>query len=94
MKHPILILLTLICTAAFAQKESFDITTYTPPKGWKKEAKEDVITYTMANTKSGNWCQLNILRSTAGKGSIDLDFDNEWQTLVVKSYKPTEAPET
>jgi hypothetical protein len=77
----------------FAQKEKIDIISYTPPKGWKKEVKNSVISYTIVNKQKKTWCQLGVFSSTASKGSIAQDFENEWQELVVKQYKTTDAPQ-
>ncbi len=77
---------------AVAQKETLDIITYAAPKGWKKEVGENTITYTSSNNKNNTWCQINIVKSTVSKGTIDEDFENEWQELVVKSYNPADAP--
>lgn len=77
----------------FAQKETFDLTTYTPPKGWKKELTENTITYTIISKQTNSWCRINIVKSTASKGNIDQDFESEWQELVVKSYNVTDTPQ-
>jgi hypothetical protein len=77
----------------FAQKETFDIFNYSPPTGWKKEATENAISYTIISNKKGTWCRINIIKSTNSKGSIESDFESEWQDLIVKNYSPTEAPQ-
>ena len=95
------ILLFVFCTAAattFAQKETFDLTSFNPPKDstgktWKKEVTENITSYTFINNKNNSWCRINIVKSTASKGSIEMDFDSEWQELIVKSYKPAGAPQ-
>jgi hypothetical protein len=79
-------------TIVVAQKESFDLITYTPPKGWKKEVTENITSYTIIDKKTNNWCQVGIVKSAASKGNIDADFDSEWQDLIVRNYKITEAP--
>jgi hypothetical protein len=87
------LLFILSAVNVFAQKEVFDIVSYTPPEGWKKEIAETLITYTIINKQTNTWCRINIVKSDASKGSIEQDFDSEWQELVVKNYKPTEAPQ-
>jgi len=86
-----LFLLTIIVLQAAAQKQTFDMITYTAPKGWKKEVTKDIISYTTINTQTKNWCRINIVKSTSSKGSIEQDYESEWQELVVKSYKPDKA---
>ncbi len=82
----------------FSQKETFDLVTYTPPKdsltiGWKKDVRETMVSYSFTNKKNNSWCQISIVKSTTSKGSIDQDFESEWQELIVKNYKPTGAPQ-
>ncbi len=83
---------SLLTLVLFAQKETFDIISYTAPVGWVKEVTPTITMYTTANEKTGSWCQLSIIKSTVSKGSIDADFDSEWQNLIVKNYKIREAP--
>lgn len=68
----------------FAQKETFDLTTYMAPKNWKKEIKENVIAYSFIDSKKKTWCQIGIYKSTISKGSIDQDFESEWEELISK----------
>ncbi len=102
MKYPTIILIFLVAAIsksndAIAQSETFDLIVYSPPKDsadkiWKKEIAKDKISYTLTNKKNNSWCQIFILKSTTSKGSIDQDFESEWQELIVKSYKPTTDP--
>lgn len=93
-------LLMLICFGTFhciAQTETFDLATYTPPSeqdGWKKEVKENVVIYTKTDNVKRTWCQIGIYSSTASKGSIEADFDSEWQILAANPYQIKEAPKS
>ena len=80
-------------TVALSQKETYDLVSYTPPAKWKKEAKENIISYTNTNKKNSTWCRIGIVKSTASKGSIEADFESEWQELVAKPYGTTDAPQ-
>jgi hypothetical protein len=72
---------------SFAQKETFDLTTFTPPKGWKKEVfPNSAIRFTTTN--GGSYCILGIYHSTDSKGTLEADFNEEWEELVVKSLNP------
>src|ERR1035437_912734 len=94
MKKIICLSILFISVAnTFAQKEVFDIVNYTPPNNWKKDVTENNTSYTFVNKKNNSWCRINIVKSTTSKGSIEQDFESEWQELVVKSYQPTEAPQ-
>lgn len=68
----------------FAQKETLDLITYTPPKGWKKETKPAVITYSITNITKRIWCQIGIYKSSISKGNIQQDFETEWDVLITK----------
>jgi hypothetical protein len=82
----------LFSIGCFAQKETFDITTYSPLKGWKKEIKTNAIAYSFVDNVKKTWCQVGIYKSTVSKGNIDTDFESEWNELAVKPYNP-EKPE-
>ncbi len=93
MKH---ILSTIFFFTAFfaaAQKDSFDLATYSIPAGFSKEVKENVVTYTRTEKKQETWCQIGVIKSTISKGDINSDFNSEWQELVVKSYHVNEPPQ-
>jgi hypothetical protein len=89
------VVLLMVCwsvvATSFAQKETFDVIRYAAPKGWKKDVTETTVSYTII--KGNTWCRINIVKSTISKGDIDPDFENEWQEMVVKNYKPVEAPQ-
>ncbi len=74
---------------AFAQKETFDLYTFTAPQGFTKNVEENFVSYIKTNTKLKSWCRINITKSTISKGSIEADFESEWQELIVKNYRPT-----
>jgi hypothetical protein len=75
-----------------AQSEIFDLVSYMPIKNWKKEITENLLSFTISDEKKNTWCQIGILKSTASKGSIEQDFESDWQELIVKMYKPTDSP--
>ncbi len=84
---------SLITIISYAQQESFDLASYIPPKGWKKEVQPMMVTYSTTDKKNNTWCQLGIIKSVASKGSIDLDFDSDWQELIATPYGSTQAPQ-
>ncbi|HLN73867.1 MAG TPA: hypothetical protein VK205_11270 [Prolixibacteraceae bacterium] len=96
MKTLLTLILNLLVTAVIAQSETFDLTSYTlPSKGeWKKEVKENVVSYTKTDNVKRTWCQIGIYRSTASKGSIEADFDSEWQLLIATPYNIQAEPKS
>ena len=79
-----------LCTwaaSSLAQKQTYEFTTFTPPKEWKQEVKENTYTsYSIINNQKKIYCQLFIMLSTASKGGIREDFASEWETLVAKQH--------
>jgi hypothetical protein len=95
MKKFVVVILSFFTFPIFAQKpETFDLATYTIPLGWKKtNSTANVVSYAITNNQKGTYGQIGIFASTNSKGSLQADFESEWQELVVKTYKPTKAPE-
>ncbi|MEO7990574.1 MAG: hypothetical protein ABI663_13595, partial [Chryseolinea sp.] len=91
MKSSIVLMISVLSsTCLFAQKETLDLTTYIIPTGWKKTNNTaSVVCYAITNNQKGTYCQIGIYASTTSKGSLQSDFESEWQELVVKPYKPT-----
>ena len=76
-KITLLIISLAYMGVAMAQKQSFDLITYTAPKGWKKTVTETLISYSYFNETDKTWCQIGIVKSTISKGSIEQDFESE-----------------
>ena len=89
----LILLLSIFANISFAQKQTYDLATFTPPKGWKKENSSVAIAYNLINNKDSSWCQIAIYKSLPSKGSIDLDFNSEWEMLVTKRLKTSAAPQ-
>ncbi|MEP6676230.1 MAG: hypothetical protein ABJA78_13795 [Ferruginibacter sp.] len=95
MKKSMFFLLAFFFTkCAFAQTETFDVTTYTPPKDWKKDLKEAVVNYSTINATAGTFCVLSIYAGTKSTGDAQKDFNKEWNDLVVNAYKAEANPNT
>jgi hypothetical protein len=96
MKKIILFCLCLSTLTSIAQQQTYDLITFTPPKGWKKKNDvANVISYSTTDNVKRTWAQIGVIKSTTSKGSIDADFENEWKELVVKPYQQygvTEQP--
>ena len=91
MKLIILLSLLIIYTGnTFAQRDTFDLISFTPPNGWTKNVEATYVSYKIADREKNNWCRINVIKSTVSKGTIAADFENEWQELIVKDYNCTE----
>lgn len=74
----------------FAQKQTFDIGSYTPPKGWTETPGNSNVSY--SRIENGKWAQIVIYKSTASSGGIDADFDKDWNELAA-SNKNISSPQ-
>ena len=90
----IVFLFLLMGTNCFSQKETFDIATYTPPKGWKKDANPGVVAWSNVNTTTGNFCVLAMYESSASSGDEQMDFKTEWNDRVVTPHQGDANPKT
>ena len=95
MKRIISILfLTLIMQQAIGQTETFDMATYSPPKGWQKEDRQSAVLYSQTNDSTGKFCAIIIFAGTTGTGDVVKDFNSQWNELAVKKYAADAKPTT
>lgn len=87
-----LFLLLIISSNCFSQTETFDIATYKPPKNFKKDSKQGVVTYTHIANES--FCVITIYASRASAGDEKKDFSNEWKDLAVTPHNAEANPKT
>jgi hypothetical protein len=88
----VLFILFISETVAFGQTESFDIATFTPPAGWKREALDFAASYIITNNKTGGWCRVAIYKSIGSSGDARTDFNSEWKSIAEKDCKGITAP--
>ena len=85
----ILVLLIAFAGEAFAQRQTFDLVTFTAPKGWAKKVEATFVSFIKIDNKTQSWCRINVSQSTVSNGSIAADFESEWQELIERNYSPT-----
>lgn len=76
-----------------AQQQTFDITTFTPPKGWKKQATETAVQLTKEDAVKGTYCIITVLKSIPGSADSKENFDAAWETVVKEMVTVSTAPE-
>jgi len=87
------VLLLLASPAVFAQKESLGAVKYTPPKGWAKTLKDNVVTFSEINEGAETFCLITLYGATASAGTPEGDFAGAWNNLVVKPWGAAANPE-
>ncbi len=77
----------------FAQKEIFDLTTYTTPKGWKKQPAESAILFSKEDVAKGTYCMITLYKAVPGTVNSKENFDLAWESLVKEMVTVTTTPE-
>lgn len=88
----IFILCTLLFSHASWSQQTYDMLTFTPPKGWKKTTAENSLSFDTINNSKRTWSRISVLKGTASKGMPQADFDSDWQDLAVKAHGVSSAP--
>lgn len=88
-----LLLFSVSVATAFAQNETFDLTTYTPPKGWKKKVTGDIIQFSTEDGTKDSYCLISLYKAVPGTASTKENFDLAWTSLVKEIVKVSSAPE-
>ncbi len=91
-----MIFLCAFCFAmasSFAQKETFDLITYTPPKAWKKQPAEGAIRFSKEDAAKGTYCMITVFKSVASPGNPKENFDMAWASLVKEMVTVSTDPE-
>ncbi len=97
MKKIILLsVLVIFSTIVFAQKQTFDLTNFTPPTGWKKETTQNAVQFSKQDLKTKNYCVLIVMKSIPGTTDAKENFNAAWESiikdLVAVSGSPTLQP--
>ena len=80
--------------AALGQTEKLGLVTYTPPQGWTKTPKENVVALSAVDQGTGGFCIITLYGATPSAGSPNNDFTKEWNNLVVKTLQAAANPPT
>ena len=84
--------LSFLSLNTFGQaQETFDITTFQPPKGWTRQAGADGVQFSIADKES--FCLVTLFKSIAGIGNAKENFDAAWATIVKDMVTVSSAPQ-
>jgi hypothetical protein len=93
MKYTFFILLVSFYVKMFAQKETFDLATYTSLKGWKKQLAETAVQFTKEDAAKGTYCMITLFKALPGTASSKENFDLAWASVVKEMVTVSAAPE-
>ena len=88
------IICSFVPQTAFSQAEKLGIVQYTPPRGWTKTLKDDVVAFSNLNQTTGGFCIITVYGATAGGGNPQDDFAKEWEKRVVNPLQAEANPKT
>ena len=91
-----ILFLCLFCVSVaitIAQTETFDLSTYTPPKTWKKQPAESAVQFTKEDAAKGTYCIITLYKAVPGTANSKENFDLAWATLVKEMVTVSVAPE-
>ena len=77
----------------FAQKETFDLVTYSAPKAWKKEKMEGAIQFSKEDATKGTYCLITLYKAVPGTANSKENFDMAWASLVKEMVTVSTPPE-
>lgn len=72
-------------------EETFDVATFTAPKGWARQAGQNSIQFSIST--EAEYCLINLFKSTPGVGSSKENFNAAWGAVVKESVTAMAAPE-
>lgn len=78
---------------SFAQTETFDLATYTAPKGWKKQPAESAVQFSKKDATKGTYCLITLYKAVRGTASSKENFDWAWSSLVKEMVTVSAAPD-
>ena len=85
-----LLLIFLLSSEAISQTQKFDISSFIIPKDWKKEVKDNLVTFT--KTQGNGFCIIAIYASHEAGKDAENAFRSDWQQLVATPYNVKDNP--
>ena len=75
-----------------AQKQSFDVVSYSLPKGWQKQQNEAGVQLSVSDKKTGGYAIAIITKATASDGTANENFTKDWNRLVKSTVQVNAEP--
>jgi hypothetical protein len=76
-----------------AQKQTFDVISYTQPTGWELRQSDAGIQLSVKDKKTGGYAIAIITKSIASNATPNENFNNDWDRLVKSTVQANEAPQ-
>lgn len=85
-------ILILFSNLLLAQKEKFDISNYSSPKGWKKETSEGAVQFSKEDATKGTYCLITLFKAVPGTTDSKENFNAAWENVVKGMVKTIAVP--
>jgi len=82
----------IIPALVIAQKQTFDVVSYTAPKGWQQQQNVGGLQLSVADQKTGAYAMVVITKATASGASANENFNNDWNRLVKSTVQANSEP--
>lgn len=83
MKKIILLILTMLTVVCgFAQKQTFDVVSYSAPAGWQQQQNEGGVQLSVTDKNTGGYFVAIITKSMKSTSSANENFNTNWESLV------------
>lgn len=85
------LLLIVSCTAS-AQKQNFDVVSYTLPKGWQQQQNDGGLQLSITDKKTGAYAIAIITKASVSNAAANENFNNDWAKLVSGTVQVNGSP--
>jgi hypothetical protein len=75
-------LLTFSFSSLAQSTETFDISTFQSPIGWKKQSKDGVLIFNTSNQQKNTYAMIMLYASGESSGNAKSDFESDWQQFI------------
>jgi len=96
MKPTLFSIVCFLCLSinSFAQvTETFDIATFQPPAGWKRQTSQVSVQFSTEDSGVGTFCLITLFKAVPGIGDSKKNFAAAWLTVVKEAVPVLKAPE-
>lgn len=91
-KNFLLILFICLAITVFAQKQSFDVISFSIPKSWQQKQFEGGVQYSITDKQTGGYAIALITKATASNAGANENFSIDWNKLVKAAVQVNGEP--
>lgn len=92
MKNIFIFSLLLLVGCKSPAQQSFDITNFKAPAGWKKQTSSTHVQFSKEDAR-GNYCMITLMKAIPGGPDSKANFDAAWETVVKEMVTVSTEPQ-